>query len=86
MGKTADRSELAACLDYLREGDTLVVPSLDRLSRSLQDLITIVAGVRRPGSKNGRPATRYDVGKNRHTTAAKARLTRSWVLPSACSP
>jgi DNA invertase Pin-like site-specific DNA recombinase len=36
-------------LDYLRAGDTLVVPSLDRLSRSLQDLITIVAGLRRRG-------------------------------------
>jgi DNA invertase Pin-like site-specific DNA recombinase len=48
-GKTADRPELAACLDYLREGDTLVVPSLDRLSRSLQDLITLVAGLRRRG-------------------------------------
>ena len=48
-GKTADRPELAACLDYLRAGDTLVVPSLDRLSRSLQDLITIVAGLRRKG-------------------------------------
>jgi DNA invertase Pin-like site-specific DNA recombinase len=46
-GKTADRPELAACLDYLRAGDTLVVPSLDRLSRSLADLITIVAGLRR---------------------------------------
>jgi DNA invertase Pin-like site-specific DNA recombinase len=30
-GKDADRPELAACLDYLRPGDTLVVPSLDRL-------------------------------------------------------
>jgi DNA invertase Pin-like site-specific DNA recombinase len=48
-GKTADRPELAACLDYLRAGDTLVVPSLDRLSRSLQDLITLVAGLRRTG-------------------------------------
>ena len=48
-GKTADRPELAACLDYLRAGDTLVVPSLDRLSRSLQDLITLVAGLRRRG-------------------------------------
>ena len=38
-GKNADRPELAACLDYLRPGDTLVVPSLDRLSRSLADLI-----------------------------------------------
>ena len=34
-GKTADRPEPAACLDYRRRGDTLVVPSLDRLSRSL---------------------------------------------------
>jgi len=48
-GKTADRPELAACLDYLRPGDTLVVPSLDRLSRSLQDLITVVADLRRRG-------------------------------------
>ncbi len=36
-GKNADRPELAACLDYLRPGDTLVEPSLDRLSRSLAD-------------------------------------------------
>ena len=47
---TVGRSELAACPDYLRAGETLVVPSLDRLSRSLQDLITIVAGLRRRGT------------------------------------
>lgn len=41
--------ELAKALDYLRPGDTLVVPSLDRLARSLQDLITIVADLRRRG-------------------------------------
>jgi DNA invertase Pin-like site-specific DNA recombinase len=46
-GKTADRQELEACLDYLRPGDVLVVASLDRLSRSLHELITIVAGLRR---------------------------------------
>ena len=33
----------------MHEGDTLVVPSLDRLSRSLQDLITTVGDLRRPG-------------------------------------
>ena len=49
-GKTASRPELAGCLDYLRVGDTLVVPSLDRLSRSLQDLIAFVAGLRRRGT------------------------------------
>jgi DNA invertase Pin-like site-specific DNA recombinase len=32
LGKNADQPELAACLNYLRPGDTLVVPSLDRLS------------------------------------------------------
>ena len=48
-GKDADRPELAACLDYLRPGDTLVVPSLDRLSRSLADLIGIVTTLRRQG-------------------------------------
>ena len=48
-GKNADRPELAACLDYLRPGDTLVVPSLDRLSRSLADLIQIVTTLRRQG-------------------------------------
>jgi DNA invertase Pin-like site-specific DNA recombinase len=49
-GKTAGHPELAACPGYLRAGDTLVVPSLDRLPRSLQDLITIVAGLRRRGT------------------------------------
>lgn len=48
-GRTADRTELTACLDYLRPGDTLVVISLDRLSRSLADLITLVADLRRRG-------------------------------------
>ncbi|MFD3620646.1 recombinase family protein [Streptomyces sp. NPDC058676] len=32
---------------YLRPGDTLVVPSLDRLGRSIQDLIAIVSGLRK---------------------------------------
>jgi DNA invertase Pin-like site-specific DNA recombinase len=49
-GKDASRPELAAYLDYLRPGDTLVVPSLDRLSRSLADLIAIVTTLRRQGS------------------------------------
>ena len=43
------RPQLAACLDYLRPGDTLVVPSPDRLSRSLADLIGIVTTLRRQG-------------------------------------
>jgi DNA invertase Pin-like site-specific DNA recombinase len=48
-GRDADRPELQACLAYLRAGDTLVVGSLDRLSRSLQDLIGLIAELRRRG-------------------------------------
>ncbi|SEU47804.1 recombinase family protein [Nonomuraea wenchangensis] len=48
-GKNVERDELRKALDYLRAGDTLVVPSLDRLGRSLQDLISIVAELRKRG-------------------------------------
>lgn len=48
-GKNAEREELWKALDYARPGDTLVVPSLDRLGRSIQDLIAIVAGLRKRG-------------------------------------
>ncbi|WP_371786839.1 recombinase family protein [Streptosporangium subroseum] len=43
----AERAELAAALELMQPGDTLVVPSLDRLSRSLQEPITTVAELRR---------------------------------------
>lgn len=46
-GKDTDRVALADALDFLCPGDTLVVPSLDRLSRSLHDSITMVAELRR---------------------------------------
>jgi hypothetical protein len=48
-GRNAEREELWKALDYLRVGDTLVVPSLDRLGRSIQDLIAIVSGLRKRG-------------------------------------
>ena len=48
-GKNAEREELGKALDYLRPGDILVMESLDRLGRSLQDLIAIVSGLRRQG-------------------------------------
>ena len=38
-GKDTDRPELANCLKALRAGDTLIVWRLDRLGRSLKDLI-----------------------------------------------
>ena len=41
-GKDTSRPQLVACLDYLRDGDTLHVHSIDRLARNLQDLLRII--------------------------------------------
>lgn len=41
-GASAGRPELAAALDYLRPGDTLVVWKLDRLGRSLPHLVQLL--------------------------------------------
>lgn len=41
-GKFRDRPELGQCLKSLRSGDTLIVWKLDRLARSLKDLVEIV--------------------------------------------
>ncbi|MTK02169.1 recombinase family protein [Micromonospora sp. CP22] len=48
-GKNADRPELARMFDYARPGDALTVVSLDRLGRSLEDLIGIVGRLKRQG-------------------------------------
>lgn len=41
-GAQRDRPELKAALDFLRQGDTLVVWKLDRLARSLKQLIETI--------------------------------------------
>ncbi|MGH3700700.1 MAG: recombinase family protein [Pseudonocardiaceae bacterium] len=46
-GKDTNRAELRTALEFIQPGDILVVPSLDRLSRSLRDLITTVAELRK---------------------------------------
>ena len=46
-----DRLQLHRLLDQLREGDTLVVWKLDRLSRSLKDLLTILERIDATGAK-----------------------------------
>lgn len=48
-GKSADRPELGQCLRALRAGDTFVVWRLDRLGRSLPDLVRIVADLEKRG-------------------------------------
>src|SRR5438270_6615664 len=48
-GKSLERPELGKALAYLREGDTLVCWKLDRLSRSLIDLVSLVDDLRKLG-------------------------------------
>jgi DNA invertase Pin-like site-specific DNA recombinase len=46
---TDGREELATLLQFLRDGDTLVVTRIDRLARSLRDLQNIVHDLRQRG-------------------------------------
>ena len=41
-GANADRPQLHAMLDYVREGDTLYIESISRLGRSTKDLLNII--------------------------------------------
>lgn len=50
-GKDTARPQLAVCLEYVREGDTLVVHSMDRLARNLEDLRRLVRELTRQGVK-----------------------------------
>jgi DNA invertase Pin-like site-specific DNA recombinase len=48
--KAADREQLALALEFIREGDTLIVTRLDRLARSVIDLHQIIARVAEKGA------------------------------------
>jgi DNA invertase Pin-like site-specific DNA recombinase len=47
---TKGRTELATILDFIREGDTLVVTRIDRLARSIGDLQDIVRTLKARGA------------------------------------
>jgi DNA invertase Pin-like site-specific DNA recombinase len=48
-GASVERPQLAAALDYVRDGDVLVVWRLDRLGRSLKHLVQVVADLEQRG-------------------------------------
>lgn len=50
-GKDTNRPALKECLAYLRDGDTLHIHSIDRLARSLRDLLNVVEELLRRGIK-----------------------------------
>lgn len=83
-GKHAARAELDACLKALRQGDTLTVWRLDRLGRSLPDLVKIVADLEARGvgfeSLTEKIATGSAAGKLVfHVFAALAEFERSLI-------
>ena len=41
-GKSAERKELKAMLDFVREDDTVIVESISRLARNTKDLLNII--------------------------------------------
>lgn len=49
VSSVAHREQLEAALDFVREGDTLVVTKLDRLCRSVSDLVSITRTLRDKG-------------------------------------
>lgn len=50
-GKNADRPQLKAMLDYIRDDDEVVVLSLDRLGRNSHDLTDIIETIRHHGAQ-----------------------------------
>ena len=48
-GAGRGRAQLAACLDYLRRGDVLVVLDLDRLGRQAAELIALIKELEKKG-------------------------------------
>ena len=48
--KASDREQLSLALDFIREGDTLVVTRLDRLARSVIDLHQLIARITEKGA------------------------------------
>ena len=48
-GRTRDRPKLDEMIAYVREGDTVLVHSLDRLARNVTDLQAIIAELNAKG-------------------------------------
>lgn len=49
-GKNTDRQELESLIGYVRDGDTVLVKSPDRLARSTKDLLTLMERFREKGA------------------------------------
>jgi DNA invertase Pin-like site-specific DNA recombinase len=68
VSSLAEREQLNAAIDYLREGDVLVATKLDRLARSMRHLLQIVDEVKE------RKASLRILGMSLDTDAATGRM------------
>ena len=62
-GSRAERPGLTKALELLREGDTLVVWKLDRLGRSVKNLVDLVSELHRQGVQFKSLTDAIDTGK-----------------------
>ncbi len=51
VSSVAERAKLDECLKFVRKGDTIVVTKLDRLARSMRDLLEIVDAIKAKGAE-----------------------------------
>ena len=78
-GKTFDRPGLADLLDYIRPGDTLAVVRLDRLGRSLRELLDVVETLKKRGVALLSLEEKIDI------SSADRRSTTTSSTPRCCS-
>ena len=91
-GAQVDRPGLEEALTFMREGDSLIVWRLDRLGRSLQNLLAFLSELKAkdvvppPASRGhqhaGRPRAVPDAGRGRRVAEAETAVT-PWACPSA---
>lgn len=74
-----DRPELHRMLDQLREGDVVIVWKLDRLSRSLKDLLAIMEQI------EAADAGFHSLTEAIDTTTTAGRMMMQWLAPSPIS-
>ncbi|MFK5980373.1 MAG: recombinase family protein [Rhizobiaceae bacterium] len=70
--RASQRPQLAAALEYMREGDTLVVTKIDRLARSVRDLSDLVDTLKAKGVD-----IRFLANPNMNTESANGKLMLS---------
>ena len=80
VSSVATRDALRDALDFIREGDTLVVTKLDRLARSIRDLMTVIDAVKSKGATLRILAMNLDTGTATSVLGSVAEFEREIML------